>query len=246
MDHDVCVDEVTEARGWFARALPYGIEAPYVPGALGAAGAACCAIARWRRAPWMAVLGMALLAQTGLYLHTTMRGKVRLWRREIERLGLRGNEQLLDLGCGRGAVLIEAARHLPAGRAVGVDLWRSQDQSGNDPGVTMANARDAGVADRVELHTADMADLPFPDGHFDVVTSALAIHNIPTTQGRQQALDEAMRVLRPGGQLLIADFRHTADYRGHLGPDAQSRGLGPSYWYGGPWAATTLLSITKR
>ncbi|PZS35251.1 MAG: SAM-dependent methyltransferase, partial [Pseudonocardiales bacterium] len=74
----------------------------------------------------------------------------------------------------------------------------------------------------------------------------LAIHNIPTTEGRHQALDEAMRVLRPGGRLLIADFRYTADYHRHLGLDAQSRGLGPSYWYGGPWAATTLLNITKR
>lgn len=246
MSNDLWVDEVSEDRGWRARVLPYGIEAPYVPAGLGAAGAACCAVARWRRAPWAAAVGVALLAQAGLYLHTTVRGKVRVWRSELDRLGLRGNEQLLDLGCGRGAVLNEAARHLPTGRAVGVDVWRSQDQSGNDPGVTLANARAAGVADRVDLHTADMTALPFPDGRFDVVTTALAIHNIPTPDGRHQALDEALRVLRPGGRLLIADFRYTADYRQHLGSDAQSRGLGPGYWYGGPWAATTLLSTTKR
>jgi len=246
MSNDLWVDEVSEDRGWRARVLPYGIEAPYVPAGLGAAGAACCAVPRWRRAPWAAAVGVALLAQAGLYLHTTVRGKVRVWRSELERLGLRGNEQLLDLGCGRGAVLIEAARHLPAGRAVGVDVWRSQDQSGNDPDVTLANARAAGVADRVDLHTADMTALPFPDGRFDVVTSALAIHNIPTSEGRHQALDEALRVLRPGGRLLIADFRYTADYRQRLGSDAQSRELGPGYWYGGPWAATTLLCTTKR
>lgn len=171
---------------------------------------------------------MALLAQAGLYLHTAMRGKVRVWRSELDRLGLRGNEQLLDLGCGRGAVLIEAARHLPAGRAVGVDLWRSQDQSGNDPGVTLANARAAGVADRVELHTADMTALPFPDGSFHVVTSALAIHNIPTPEGRHQALAEAVRVLRPGGRLLIADFRYTADYYRHSTPPPRAVDSAPA------------------
>jgi hypothetical protein len=66
-----------------------------------------------------------------------------------------------DLGCGRGAVLIEAARRLPTGRAVGADLWSGKDQSGNSPDATLANAAAAGVADRVEVHTADMTALPF-------------------------------------------------------------------------------------
>lgn len=240
------MDTLSADRDWGERTLPYGIEAPYVPTVLAAGGAACWVAARWRQSSWPEVLGTALLAQAGLYLHTTARGKVRAWRRELDRLALRGDEQLLDLGCGRGAVLIEAARRLPAGRAVGGDLWRSKDQSGNDPWVTLANARAANVADRVQLHTADMTSLPFPDDSFDLVTSALAIHNIPTPEGRQQALDEALRVLRPGGRLLIADFRYAADYRHHLGSAATTRGLGPGYWYGGPWAATTLVSTTKR
>ncbi len=117
---------------------------------------------------------------------------------------------------------------------------------GNDPNVTLANAEAAGVADRVELHTADMTQLPFPEDSFDVVTSALAIHNIPTSAARAQAPDEAKRVLRPGGRLRIADFRHVDRYREHLGHDAEQRELGPSYWYGGPWAATTLLSTIKH
>jgi SAM-dependent methyltransferase len=57
----------------------------------------------------------------------------------------------------------------------------------------------------VEVHTADMAALPFPDGSSDVVTSAMAIHNIRSPEERYRAVDEAMRVLRTGGQLLIAD-----------------------------------------
>lgn len=77
------------------------------------------------------------------------------------------------------------------------------------------------------------------------MTSALAVHNIPTGPGRNRAFGEAVRVLRQGGRLLVADFRHTADYVRHLGPAATSRRLGPDYWYGGPWAATTMITMTK-
>ncbi len=72
-----------------------------------------------------------------------------------------------------------AAQRLPRGRAVGVDVWSTKDQSGNAEQVTRQNAELEGVADRVELHTADMRKLPFDDGSFDVVVSSLAIHNVP-------------------------------------------------------------------
>lgn len=226
-----------------ARPLRYGIEAPYVPAGLAAGG--LILVAASGQARWLLVPGAVLLAQAVLYLHTTVYGKIRVWERELDRLDLRGDERLLDLGCGRGAVLIAAARRLPHGRAVGVDLWRGQDQSGNDIDITRANAEAANLADRVELHTADMTELPFPDSSFDVITSALAVHNIPTPEGRDRALDEAIRVLRPGGRLLVADFRHTTQYLEHLGAPAASRPLGPRYWYGGPWAATTMITKTK-
>ena len=224
----------------------YGIDAPPVPAVLGAAGLACClAAARWRPGRIaLAAAGTVLLANAGVYLHTTLRGKLRSWERELDRADLRGNEQLLDLGCGRGVVLIAAARRLPTGRAVGADRW-TRDQSGNSPEGTLANAAAAGVADRVEVRTADLTALPFPDGSFDVVTSAMAIHNIHTAELRYRALDEAMRVLRPGGQLLIADpWPMTRKYAAYIG-QGTLRGLGPGYWYGGPWLGVTLLHAVK-
>jgi ubiquinone/menaquinone biosynthesis C-methylase UbiE len=208
--------------------------------------ACCLAAARWRRnRVALATIGTVLLAHAGFFLHTTLRGKLRIWERELDRAGLAGNEQLLDLGCGRGAVLIEAARRLPAGRAVGVDLW-SADQSGNSLEATLANAAAAGVADRVEVHTADMTALPFADDSFDIVTSALAIHNIRSSEGRYLAVDEALRVLRPGGQLLVADPSPMArKYAAHIGQGSLTN-LGPGYWYGGPWFAVTLLHAVKE
>ena len=115
----------------------------------------------------------------GVYVHFTRAGKFAVWAELLDRLELRGDERLLDIGCGRGAVLLMAAQRLPRGRAVGVDVWSTKDQSGNAEQVTRQNAELEGVADRVELHTADMRELPFDDGSFDVVVSSLAIHNVP-------------------------------------------------------------------
>lgn len=230
----------------------YGFDAPAFPAVLTAAGmglfVAAARAGRRRKGVTAAATGAGgalLLAQAGFFLHTTLRGKLRIWHRELDRAGLAGDEQLLDLGCGRGAVLIEAARRLPAGRAVGVDRWTA-DQSGNRPEATLANAAAAGVADRVEVHTADLRSLPFPDESFDVVTSAMAIHNIRSSEGRRQALDEAVRVLRPGGRLLLADPSLVMrEYTEHLGRGTRRR-LGPGYWYGGPWVGASLLQLVKE
>ena len=159
---------------------------------------------------WQAFVQITfILAVLGAYLHNTLRGKFVVWAGLLDQLHLRGDERILDLGCGRGAVLLMAAQHLTTGRAVGVDLWRSVDQSGNSLEATRRNAIAEGVADRVELHTGDMTALPFEENSFDVVVSSLAVHNISGSAGREKAISEAVRVLRPGGRLMIADIRAT-------------------------------------
>jgi SAM-dependent methyltransferase len=194
--------------------------------------------------------GLFFLASAFLFLHTTLRGKFLVWGELLDELGLAGDERLLDVGCGRGAVLLAAARRLPRGRAVGVDLWRSVDQSGNSADGTRRNAVAEGVADRVELHTGDMTQLPFDDGSFDVVLSSMAIHNLDTDDGRRRAVEEAFRVLRPGGQLVVADIGPAAKYAGWLGglgaADVVQRPLGWRFWYGGPWVAARLVTAARR
>ncbi len=74
----------------------------------------------------------------------SVRGKRRLWVRLLDRRHLTGTERVLELGPGRGAVLVEAARRVPRGHAVGIDLWRTQDQTGNTPERLLANAAAAG------------------------------------------------------------------------------------------------------
>jgi ubiquinone/menaquinone biosynthesis C-methylase UbiE len=190
-----------------------------------------------------------MLAVLGFYLHSTLRGKFVVWADLLDQLNLRGDERLLDMGCGRGAVLLMAAQRLTTGRAAGVDLWRSVDQSGNALEATQRNAIAEGVADRVELHTGDMTALPFEDNSFDVVVSSLAIHNIRGSAGREKAINEAVRVLRPGGRLMIADIRATGHYQEQLAKLGMSavarRRLGWRFWWGGPWGATFLVTATK-
>lgn len=227
----------------------YGIDAPYVPMILGLVGVVALVVGLVVGAWWFIVLGSFFLAQTGLFLHTTLRGKFLVWERLLDDLELRGNEELVDLGCGRGAVLLAAAKRLPEGHAHGVDLWRSVDQSGNHEEVTDANARAEGVADRVVLHTADLTALPFDDATFDVVTSSLAIHNIPDPAARATAVSEAVRVLRPGGHLVIADIRNAREYAAQLRSlemtDVTLRRLGPNFWFAGPWQAVTAVSARR-
>ena len=68
----------------------------------------------------------------GLLMNWSSRyGKLRARDRLLDGLELTGEEKLLDVGCGRGLLLIGAARRLPSGRAVGVDLWSQVDLAGN-------------------------------------------------------------------------------------------------------------------
>ncbi|PQM44059.1 Phthiotriol/phenolphthiotriol dimycocerosates methyltransferase [Mycobacterium talmoniae] len=145
-------------------------------------------------------------------------------------------------------MLLAVAKRLPHGKAIGVDLWQA-DQTDNSEQATLANAALEQVLDRVEVHTADMTALPLADGSVDVVVSNLAIHNIPSRDGRRRALTEAVRVLRPGGRLVIADLweirNHAAQLRELGWRNVTQRNLGWRMWYGGPWAATRLVTATK-
>jgi SAM-dependent methyltransferase len=110
--------------------------------------------------------------------------------------GAQPGDQLLDIGCGTGYFTRRAARNVtPGGHAIGID---------QSPPMIEYASRQAPANCTFQLASAQA--LLYPDGSFDVVISSLAIHHLPPDD-RPTALHEAYRVLRPGGRLLIADFR---------------------------------------
>lgn len=162
--------------------------------------------------PTMLATGTACFLEAVLMLVYARWGKFRHRDRMLRMVPWRGNEAVLDVGTGRGLLMIGSAKSPGVARAVGIDVWNAEDLSGNRMENTLRNAQLEGVRDRVEVRNEDARQMSFPDGSFDVVLSNLCIHNIYQREGRDAACREILRVLRRGGCAVISDFRHTADY----------------------------------
>ncbi|HMG26513.1 MAG TPA: class I SAM-dependent methyltransferase [Acidimicrobiia bacterium] len=206
-----------------ARRRPdYGVDAPGVVRAFGVAAGAGFALAIVGIAVdlrWLFWAGFGIFAYfgvlTGLHLRYSRVSKLRERARVLDAARLDGQETVLDVGCGRGLLLVEAARRLPDGRAVGVDIWSLVDQSRNEPAAPLENARVENVGP-VAVSTADARDLPFAGESFDAVVSQFALHNIRSGEGRREAIREIDRVLRRGGRLVLLDLARTHEYAAQL------------------------------
>ena len=135
------------------------------------------------------------------------RGQGRALRQRATALArLQPGERVLDVGCGTGMLALEVARRVgSAGRIVGIDPSPQQ--------IARARAKAARRHLPVEFHIGVIEQLPFPDQTFDVVLSTLMMHHLPAPLKRQ-GLAEIARVLKPGGRLVIADFKHKKERAG--------------------------------
>ena len=124
----------------------------------------------------------------------------------------RGDESVLDVGCGRGLLLVGAAKRLTTGHATGIDIWSKEDMAGNSAEAATRNLQLEGVAGRCTLVSVPAQEMPFASESFDVIVTNLCLHNIYDTSTRSKALGETVRVLRPGGLALISDYKFTRDY----------------------------------
>ena len=178
--------------------------------------------------PWLSsvvegVGWVSLLYGAGMGGYMTWASKIGKRRTRDHLLELSGNMRpwrcnkvVLDVGCGRGLMLIGAAKLLEHGVAIGIDPWRAEDQMDNSPGAALANARSEGVGSRVQITTGDARNLPFGAGTVDIVLSHWVIHNLEHEADRRTALEEMWRVLRPGGLMVLADIAYVSFYLAHL------------------------------
>jgi cyclopropane fatty-acyl-phospholipid synthase-like methyltransferase len=143
-------------------------------------------------------------------------GKFRMRDKIFENLEMNGNEEVLDVGCGRGLLLIAAAKRLTTGMATGTDHWKGTVEYRNTSEMTWENARIEGVADKIKITDGDVTSLSFSDNQFDIVTTSLMMHHVKNTD---LALKEMVRVLKSNGTLVIADIaaRRFRSSMQHLG-----------------------------
>lgn len=202
----------------------YGLDAPgLVRGfALGGAAAAVAGAVLKLLVPTLGFanalvsIGASFFLTAMLMLLSSRVGKLRARDRLLDTLGLAPTDVVLDVGCGRGLLLVGAAKRLPDGIAIGIDLWQAADLSANSKAAALANAAVEGVAARVEVRDGDMRELPFADATFDAVVACFSIHNVPDRAGREKAVREIYRVLKPGGSVALFDFAKTGEYAATL------------------------------
>ena len=123
-------------------------------------------------------------------------------RLAIERARLRAGEEVLDLGCGTGTLALMAHAEQPGATIVGLDA---------DPAILRRARAKAGAADvRIDFHEGLSNKLLFEDGRFDAVLSTLFFHHLSDDDKRATAT-EVLRVLAPGGRLVVADLGRPQD-----------------------------------
>jgi demethylmenaquinone methyltransferase/2-methoxy-6-polyprenyl-1,4-benzoquinol methylase len=129
------------------------------------------------------------------------------WRRRAIR-ELRGTTTLniLDVATGTGDMAILMTRHLAGARITGIDISRGMLEIGQQ------KIDKLGLQDRIGLQIGDSEALQFPDGHFDAITVAFGVRNF---ENLEKGLREMIRVLRPGGKLVVLEFSrpHTPGVR---------------------------------
>ncbi len=143
--------------------------------------------------------------QTALF-----RGRLaRLDQLIVERAAIAPGHRVLDVGCGPGRLTMAAARVAgPAGETLGIDASPEM--------IALAKQKAAAAGSSARFEVAAVETIPAAGDHFDAVLASLMIHHLPEDLQRR-AFAEILRVLRPGGRLVVLDFRASPGHGiGHL------------------------------
>jgi SAM-dependent methyltransferase len=184
----------------------------------------------------LGLIALGFIAVGGVMVWSSRVGKMEAREKILDSLALTGEERVLDWGSGRGLMLVGVAKRLKSGRVTGLDLT-------GDAEAARANAKLEGVLDKVRVDPGEPLKLTYPEKHYNVVVSAMALHLLPEQDDRARALSEMLRVLKPGGRLAIYDVLNTGEYAEALrAAGAQSVELSPLSW---TWCLPTR-TVTAR
>jgi ubiquinone/menaquinone biosynthesis C-methylase UbiE len=125
-----------------------------------------------------------------------------LKRHVLAHAALAGGEDVLDVGCGTGTLAAAAAREAPRVTVTGLDADAAI--------LAKARKRAARAGDEIRFDEGRSTALPYGDASFDVVLSTLFFHHLPDEQKHQTAT-ELVRVLRPGGRIVVGDVGRPQD-----------------------------------
>jgi ubiquinone/menaquinone biosynthesis C-methylase UbiE len=190
------------------------------------------------------LMGISCGLMAGWMLLYSLYGKLRHRDRILNMIDWKGNEMVLDIGTGRGLLMIGAAKRLSTGKAVGIDIWNTEDLTKNTMENTIRNASLEGVKDKVEIVNGNATSMSFDDSTFDIILSNLCLHNIYNAENRREACNEISRVLRKGGTAIISDFKHIKEYqKAFLHSGLKTEMLQASYFTTFP--PLPILKVTK-
>lgn len=118
-------------------------------------------------------------------------------RRLVEIAHVQSNHRVLDLGCGTGTLALCILKTQAGAVLFGVD--------GDHKVLNMAQGKAVNSGSHVLLNAGMVFELPYAPNRFDRVFSTLLFHHL-TQEAKQRTLQETLRVLKPGGQLCVADW----------------------------------------
>ncbi len=170
-------------------------------------------------------LGMAILSAASLvafliplyayamFSHRGGKMQEKVYNLVVRRLEIGGAQgQVLDIGSGNGVLAVKIAQSYPGVTVTGIDAW-GQDWEYSQS-VCEQNARLAGVQERVRFHKGDAARLEFADNTFDGAASNLTFHEVKSVPDKKLVLQEALRVIKPGGAFAFVDYFYAPNYYG--------------------------------
>jgi SAM-dependent methyltransferase len=134
----------------------------------------------------------------------------------IQNLGDPADDRILDIGSGNGVLAVNLALRYRNTNVVGIDYWGKDWEYSRS--VCEKNANIAGVDSRVYFQKGDAAQLEFPSETFDGAISNLTFHEVRSVPDKKLVLQEALRVIKPGGHFAFVDYFYEEKYYGN-GPE---------------------------